>query len=514
MHRRALTISLIFFFVYSTAAAQGQATQQPGTQGDFWRYDPAQKMPEKTASSPPVPGSVAHHQLSVDGQRLSYTAIADTLPVRNATTNAVEGEIFYTYYSRDDVSAGSTRPLIFAFNGGPGTAAVWLQMVGFGPKRVLLSPDGTSPVLPYTYNDNPNTLIDQADLVFIDPVGTGYSRPADPTQGAKFWGMANDVQSIGEFIRLFLTRYDRWLSPKYVLGESYGTYRAIELASYLVDRGITLDGVILISSLFEDDTRAGDLGYVNFMPTFSLVAWYHQRLPEELQKLSVEQIAKEAEEFASGEYMTGLYKGTRLSAADREKVADDMARFTGLPKKFIETNDLRISLQRFMTELLRDKGLMIGRLDGRATAWDADQANLQPEFDAANQSVFNAVVPVFGDYVRRELGYKSDAIYYVSSAGIGAWPGVRAASPDAENAFARNPKMRLFVAEGYFDLATIYYGFEWSLAHLRLAPEVRAHNITRGRYQSGHMIYTDQRALEQLHRDLREWLRNTSGAGR
>ena len=511
---RSAVLTIILLVTCYVPFLGGQETHQSAAQADFWRYDPTQKIPEKITPSTTVPPSVTHHQISVGGQKLSYTATADTLPIRNATTGVAEGEIFYIYYKREDSSDGATRPLIFAFNGGPGSATVWLHMVGFGPRRITLAPDGRTANLAYGYSDNPNTILDQADLVFIDPVGTGYSRPADPAQGAKFWGMANDVASIGEFVRLFLVRYDRWLSPKYVLGESYGTYRAMELATYLVDRGITLNGVILISSLFQDDTRAGDFGYVNFIPTFSLVAWYHKRVAPDLQNLSVEQMAQQAEQFASGEYMNALYQGRRLSAADREKVANDLARFVGVSKPFIETNDLRISLPRFMTELLRDQRLTIGRLDGRITAWAADAGSLEPHFDAANQSIYNSVVPAFGDYVHRELGYKSEGIYYVANGGIGTWPGVREASPDVEEVFARNPNMRLFVAEGYFDLATIYYGFEWSLAHLRLAPEVRDHNITVRRYQSGHMIYTDQKALEELRRDLRAWLRTDHEAAR
>lgn len=507
---RLMLLNTTLVLIWFIPAAHAQETSQPNTPADFWNYDVKQKVPEKAPSPVPVPASITHHQISLNGQKLSYTATADTLPIRNATTGVTEGEIFYIYYKSDEARAEASRPLVFVFNGGPGTASVWLHMVGFGPKRIHLGPDGSAPDAPYGYDDNLNTLLDQADLVFIDPVGTGYSRPSDPSQASKFWGMKNDVASIGEFVRLFLVRYDRWLSPRYVLGESYGTYRAAELANYLVERGITLNGVILISSLFQDDTRAGDFGYVNFIPTFSLVAWYHKRLPPDLQKLSVEQIAKEAEKFASGEYMNALYEGTRLPASEREKVADDLARFTGLSKQFIENNDLRVSLPRFMTELLRDKGMMIGRLDGRQTAWLPDEASLQPSFDAANQKVYNSVVPAFEDYAHRELGYKSDALYYVSGGGIGAWPGVREAAPDVEDAFARNPKMRLFVAEGYFDLATIYYGFEWSLSHLRLAPEVRGRDITVRRYRSGHMIYTDQKALEELRQDLRGWLQSAN----
>jgi carboxypeptidase C (cathepsin A) len=502
---RSTVAMIVLFFICRIPAVLGQAAPPSTTPADFWSYDAKQKVLEKAPVLAPAPSSVTHHQMSLNGQKLSYTATADTLPIRNATTGVVEGDIFYIYYTRDD-SAAANRPVIFAFNGGPGTATIWLHMVGFGPKRIHLAADGSAPDAPYGYDDNPNTLLDQADLVFIDPVGTGYSRPSDPSQGAKFWGMNNDVDSMGEFVRLFLDRYNRWLSPKYILGESYGTYRAVELANYLVDRGLTFNGVILISSLFQDDTRVGDLGYVNFIPTFSLVAWYHKRLPPDLQRLSLEQIDQEAEKFASGEYMNALYLGTRLDPAEREKVAADLAGFTGLSKQFIESNDLRVSLPRFMTELLRDKGLMIGRLDGRMTAWVPDGATLQPAFDAANQKVYNSVVPAFGDYVHRELGYKSDAIYYASGGGIGTWPGVREAAPDVEDVFARDPKMRLFVAEGYFDLATIYYGFEWSLSHLRLAPEVRSRDITVRRYRSGHMIYTDQKALEELRHDLRGWL--------
>lgn len=502
MAKCIVSVALLCF-----AAALAAQTSQGGAKADFWQYDPSQKAPEKpVAGLLPAQPAITHHQLNINGQVVNYTATAATLPIRNATSEAAEGEMFFIYYSKDGAADASKRPLMFLFNGGPGSAAVWLHMLGFGPKRVNLNPDGTAPPPPYVYKDNPNTLLDQADLVFIDPIGTGYSRPATPADGAKHWGMENDVASVAEFMRLFLSRYERWASPKYILGESYGTYRAAELASYLIDRGIGFNGVILLSSLFEDSSRAGDSGDVNFMPTFILTAWYHKRLPPDLQQLSVQEIAKRAEEFASGEYATALYQGARLRAEQRQKVIADISRYTGLSKTFIENNDMRVSLPRFMTELLREKGLVVGRLDGRMTAFAADAGAVQPPFDPADANVAKAVVPVFEDYVRTQLNYKTDRIYYVSRGGIGNWPGIREGAPAMENAFARNPYLRLFVVEGYFDLATIYYGFEWSLAHLRISPQVRARNITVGRYQSGHMIYTDATALQELRSDLRKWL--------
>lgn len=464
------------------------------------------------AKRPPV---VRHHAMQLGGSTLRYTSTAGMLPIRNEETGVAEGYIFYVAYTKDDVSDPSTRPITFVFNGGPGSSTVWLHMGAFGPKRVTLLPDGTAPAPPYHYEDNPNTLLDQTDLVFLDPVGTGYSRPANPKLGPKFWGVNEDIASVGEFIRLYLTQNQRWGSPKFLAGESYGTTRAAGLSGYLADRGIALNGVVLISAILNFSTRMGDDGPVAFLPSYAAIAWYHKKLPPDLQRQTLEQVTAQAEQWAGTGYRLALAKGATLTPAERQAVVDTLARFTGLSRAFIEANDLRISLARFDAELLRDQRRTVGRLDGRFTAFAIDGGAERVAFDPSEANIRNSFTPVLNDYVRRELGYEDDMVYYILGGGIGRWapqaPGSPTdVTPALERAFAKNPHMKLYVAMGYYDTATPYFPVEYTLAHLAISPEARR-NITTGYFAAGHMVYIDQPSMAKLRSDLREFL--TVGRG-
>jgi carboxypeptidase C (cathepsin A) len=488
----------------------GALAQQSNARADFWRYDSNAKPPEKAVSSALVPSEevVTRHHMTLAGQTLEYTATAGLLPIRNATTEATEGNCFFVYYRREGVSDRGKRPIIFLFNGGPGASASWLHMLAFGPKRAALGADGSVPPPPYAYSDNPNTLLDQADLVFVDPIGTGYSRASPMSEAGKFWGMENDVAATGEFIRLFLGRYNRWLSPKYVLGESYATYRAVELSSYLERRGTGLSGLVLISTLLEDASRDGDAGFANYLPEYATAAWFHKRLSPELQALTVEEVAQRAETFTTREYVPALFQGERLSKEDRDATAAHMAQLTGLSTSFIQAHDLRVELDEFRVELLRGQKKMVSRLDSRFTAFPIDTNAIKAPFDSAGESTSRLVNAVVLDYLSQDLGFKSDRIYYDDGSGIGGgdkWPGVRQGSGALEDAFARNPNLKVFLAEGYFDLATIYYGIENTMGHLRLSDDVRKSQIVTKRYASGHAIYSDQKALAELRKDLRAW---------
>ena len=494
----ALTVAL-------TLAAAAQRYQRPAP-NDFFRYNDQAQMPAHPAAVKEEPPVVTHHQITLDGQTIAYTAYTGFMPIRNATTGETEGRIFYIYYAKEGVSDLARRPMFFIFNGGPGSSSVWLHLGAFGPKKIALLPNGAAPPPPYHYEVNANTLLDQADMVFIDPVGTGYSRPAEPKLGPKFWGVENDVASVGEFIRMFLVRYDRWPSPKFLAGESYGTLRAAALSGYLAQHGIALNGVVLISTIINQDAHSGDLRYVNSFPTDVMTAWYHHRLAPDLESLSAAQVAHEAEQFASGEYLSALYQGARLAPAARQKVIADMARLTGLSPRFIADNDLRLSLGRFSTELLRDQHLITGRLDSRFTAYATDAGAQETPFDPSDANIENSFPPVFQDYVQKELGYKSDDIYYILGGGIGPWPGTYQVTPQLEEAFARNPSMHLFVAMGYYDFATVYYAVEWTLAHLHVSDPVREHNITTDHFEAGHMVYIDARAMRKLRSDLRAFI--------
>lgn len=462
------------------------------------------------ANRPPV---VTHHEMQLDGKVLRYTATTGMLPIRNDTTGASEGYVFYVAYTKDGVTDPATRPITFAFNGGPGSSTVWLHLGAFGPRRVKLESDGMAPRPPYSITDNPYTLLDQTDIVFLDPVGTGYSRAASPKLGPKFWGLDQDIASVGEFIRLYLTRYERWGSPKFLAGESYGTTRAAGLSGYLADRGIALNGIILISTIldFGNSSQApgNDLGYVNFLPSYTAIAWFHKKLPADLEQESLAQVTGQAEQWARTDYSAALMDGSALPAAQRAATVDQLARFTGLPKDFIADNDLRIRLDRFDTELLRDQRLVVGRLDGRFTSFAIDGGAERGAFDPSEANIRNAFTPVLNDYVRRDLHFDDDAVYYILGGGISRWqfPQGRYANvtPSLERAFAKNPHMKLYVAMGYYDTATPYLAVEYMLDHLALSPAARA-NITVGHFAAGHMVYIDDPSMAAFRKALRTFI--------
>jgi carboxypeptidase C (cathepsin A) len=461
--------------------------------------------------APPV---VTRHSVRVRGTTLSYTATAGMLPIRNDTTGVIEGGMFFVAYNREGVGDQSARPLTFVFNGGPGSSTVWLHMGAFGPKKVRLNPDGTNPPPPYAYEDNQATLLDQTDLVFLDPVGTGFSRAARPELGPKFWGLDEDIRAVGEFVRLYLTRYERWGSPKFVAGESYGTTRAAHLSGYLADRGIALNGVVLISSVLNFGASAmdpgNDLGFVNFVPSYTATAWYHKRLPADLQRLTIDQVTAQSEKWAESDYARALMRGARLTDAERRATAEQLARFTGTSPEFAQQNDLRITLGRFNQELLRDKRLTSGRLDSRFTTYSTDQGAERGQFDPSEASIRNSFTSVMGEYARRELGYRNEDVYYILGGGIGRWRypqnnGYANVVPSLERAFAKNPEMKLYVAEGYYDMATPYYAVEYTLSHMSVDPRIRGGIVTE-RFEAGHMVYIDGPSMTKMRDGLRRFI--------
>ena len=464
------------------------------------------------AQTPPV---VTRRSVNVRGQTISYTAHAGMLPIRNNETNAIDGGMYYVSYTKDGANA-STRPITFVFNGGPGSSTVWLHLGAFGPKKVRLLSDGSAPPPPYNFEDNQYTLLDQTDLVFLDPIGTGYSRAASQQLGPKFWGLDEDLRSVQEFIRLYLTRYDRMGSPKFLAGESYGTTRAAGLSGTLADAGIALNGVALISTVlnfgYSSQSRGNDIGFINFIPTYAATAWYHKKLSPELQRLSLADVTAQAEKWASSEYATALMKGNRLTPAEFRAAAEQMARFTGLKSDVIEQNDLRVPLPVFNAELLQDQRKMVGRLDSRFTGFatlvaGGGRLGGGPQVgDPSEVVIRNTFTPVLTDYNRRELGYKNEDTYYILGGGIGPWnyPQNQYATvvPNLERAFAKNPYMRLFVAEGYFDGATPYFAVEYTLSHMSVDPTVAKSNIMVERYPAGHMMYIDEGSMKKLRSDM------------
>lgn len=431
------------------------------------------------------------------------------MPIKNRD-GETEARMFFMAYTLDAGSGRSQRPLTFAFNGGPGSASVWLHLGAIGPKRVKMNADGTMPAPPYELIDNEYTWLTQSDLVFIDPVGTGYSRAVRPDLAQRFFGLAGDIESVGEFIRMYLTRNERWTSPLFLAGESYGTTRASALSGYLIGRGIAFNGIVLISTIMNFETTdfaaGNDLPYVLFLPSYAATAWYHKKLPADLQAQPVKQIVSEVEQWAATDYTLALEKGDRLTAQERQDTIARLSRYTGLDTRFIDNANLRVSLNLFRKELLRSEKRSIGRLDARFKGYDANIATDSPDFDPSEAAIRPPYTSTFNNYVRSELGYKTDLEYYVLGGGIGPWNwgtnnGYVDTSIALRNALARDPYLKVFVAMGYYDMATPYFAVQHTLHHISLDP-VLLKNFSTGYYEAGHMMYIDEKSLGHLRADV------------
>jgi carboxypeptidase C (cathepsin A) len=454
---------------------------------------------------------VTHHSVSIDGRALNYTATVAQMPIRNPS-GETEAHIFYMAYTLDGVADRSKRPLTFCFNGGPGSASLWVHMGGMGPRSPGLLPTGNMPPPPYQLRDNPDTWLDKTDLVFIDPVGTGYSRAKTVEIARRMNGVQGDIQSVGEFIRLYLVRNDRGVSPLFIAGESYGTFRAAGLAGYLIERGIAFNGLVLIGTTLNLETiwsRSDDLVYELEMPTYAADAWYHKKAAPDLQRKDLKAFLKEAEAFSMGEYADALARGDDLSGAERKAIIDKLVRFTGLESRYIDENNLRWDVAHFTRQLLRDSRRTIGRYDGRLAGPSSMNTGETSEFDPSMTLIMPPFVTMFTNYVRSELGYKTDMFYYPTG-GIQPWDyGVQNGFGDTtamlRDAMVRNPYMRVMVAASYFDLATPYYAVEYTFNHMGL--DARMHkNITWQFYPSGHMLYIDSDSRAKLKHDLSEFI--------
>jgi carboxypeptidase C (cathepsin A) len=470
---------------------------------------PAQAEAPKPAPLPDEPPVVTKREIRAGGRTLKYTVTTGFMPIKN-NQGETEARIFFIAYTLDATSSPAQRPLMFSFNGGPGSSSVWLHLGALGPKRVRMLDDGGMPAPPYQLVENEYTWLDKTDLVFIDPVGTGYSRAANQQLAQKFFGLQGDLQSVGEFIRMYLTRYERWASPLFLVGESYGTTRASGLSGLLVEQGIAFNGVLLISTVMNFQTLlfapGNDLPYLLILPSYAATAWYHKKLPADLQSKPLKSVLEEVERWVATDYTLALGKGDRMTPQERQKVIEQMARYTGLSREFIDNHNLRVELGRFNKELLRDQKRTTGRLDSRFKGIDARPAGDNPDFDPSMTAIRPPYTAAFNDYVRRELGFKSDLDYYILGGGTGLWNwgvnnGYADTSAALRSAFTKNPYLKVFVAYGYYDMATPYYAAEYTIDHLGLDPTLRR-NITTAYYEAGHMMYIDLKSLAKLKQDV------------
>jgi len=483
----------------------------------------AEKTEKKDRPEPADQISVTRHKLKIGKREIAYTATCGTVVLKEEMEKEGkhEGEkarakVFFIAYTMDNPPDRAKRPVTFSFNGGPGSSSVWLHLGVVGPKRVALDDEGFAPTPPGRLVDNEFSMLDQTDLVFIDPVGTGYSRMVEGEKVKEYHEYRRDLESVGEFIRLWTTRYGRWASPKYLIGESYGTTRASGLSLHLMQRyGMYLNGVMLVSVALDFQVlrfdHANDMPNVVFLPTYCATAWYHKRLPADLQKKPLRKVLDEVEAFASGEYANALFQGARLAPKDRKAVVAKLARYTGLTPEYIERTDLRVEIFRFCKELLRDQHRTVGRLDSRFTGRDRDAAGEEFEFDPAMVEIYGAYASAMNDYVRNALRFEADNPYEVIKALYQDWGWKDyanrfiAVGDQLRQAMSMNKQMRVLVANGYFDLATPHFGSDYTVAHLGIAPELRD-NITVSYYEAGHMMYVHKPSLVKLAAELRRFV--------
>jgi len=477
---------------------------------------------QKPSEEPTDDLATSQHSITVDGRELAYTATTGRIVLRQEkhTDGAFDGnvakaEVFLTAYTLDGADPGQ-RPVTFAFNGGPGSASVWLHLGLLGPRRVVSGDVGTLTPPPYALVDNAETLLSESDLVFIDPVSTGYSRAVTGGKPADFHGFAADIEYISEVIRLWTSRHDRWMSPKFIAGESYGTTRGAAIAERLQSRyGMYFNGLILISTAMDfnalDFSEGNELPYALFVPTYAAIAHYHGLHGDR----SLADVLAEATAFAERDYIWALVQGNRLSPEDRQSIVDRLAAITGLSADYIDRVNLRIEHIRFFTELLRSRRLTVGRIDGRFTGWEADYGREHFSSDPSTDAITGPYASALNHYLRGELGYQNDLPYEVLSDRVRPW-----SYKDFENshvtvadklasAMRVNRHLRVHIAAGYHDGATPFAGSDYVVAHLAIPDELRA-NIDLAYYEAGHMMYVHEPSRLQQSADLAAFIRTSS----
>ncbi len=474
---------------------------------------PAASLPLTPPPPPKEEIAVTTHSVIVNGISIPYTTTVGT-QTHTDEHGVAKGTIFYIAYTKNGVTDPEERPITFCFNGGPGSSSVWLHLGVFGPKRVSMNKLGTEPTYPFQLIDNYYSILDTTDLVFIDPISTGYSRAVDGESDKQFHGVKPDINSVSEFIRLYVTRNQKWNSPKFIAGESYGTTRAVGVALELHDHYyLYLDGIILVSSILDFQTisfnSGNDLAYIVNLPSYTATALYHKKLSKELQA-DPKATLKLAEEFTYGEYAKALLYGDILNVKHQRDIEEKLSRFTGISKDYIKKANLRVNSQQFAKALLSDEMLTLGRFDSRYAGVDLYPCRDTPSFDPSLEAILGVFTSTFNDYVVKDLNWKKDEEYKILT-DVGPWDYTVATnqylnmSDKLRDVMSKNPRLGVFVASGIDDLATPYFATHYTFTHLNLAPSLRDHVVLKD-YEGGHMMYLYQPSLESLTSDIRTFI--------
>ncbi len=479
----------------------------------------ATAVPARALKAPPEVHVTTQHSAVIGGKRIDYDATVGSIILRDAQHRPT-GEIYYTAYTERGITDESQRPIMFAYNGGPGSSSIWVHMGLLGPKRVSIPDTTHAPPPPYHLVDNQYSMLDKSDLVFIDPIGTGYSHPVGVGKGADFWGVDEDANSLAQFVSRFLSQNDRWNSPRYIMGESYGTMRSAVLSAVLQSRyHIDLNGVILLSASLDFETKTfnpgNDEAYIMFLPTYAAVAWYHHALPH--RPADLRPFLHRVEHFAINGYALALLADS-LSPARRSAIIDTLHEYTGLSRDYIDKANLRVTASQFQKELLRAHGELVSRLDARFTGRTGDLLAEGANYDPQSVDIRSAFVSVFNQYMHQDLHYGQNLLYRVNggvrnwdwshNSNIGGRPGYTNSAVDLARSLTQNPRLHVMLNSGLFDLATPYFASEWIMDHLDVTPEARA-RITEAEYHSGHMIYIHVPALAEFKKNVGAFIDRT-----
>lgn len=501
---RTVLIPALLFSLAPPLSAQGRGAGGPPIRVMEEAASATEVKSSARVTLPLESAVTTEHMATIKGKRVPYKATAGTLPVYDADGKAAAA-VFYVYYERTDVQNKTRRPLTISFNGGPGSSSAWMHIGYTGPRRVNIDSEG-NPIQPYGVRDNPESIIDVTDIVFVDPVNVGFSRPVEGADRKQFFGVNQDIDYLARWIDLFVTRQGRWTSPKFLIGESYGTTRVSGLSQRLQStQKMYLNGIILVSPTGLGIDRAGPVGQALVLPHYAATAWYHGQLAQDLQSKDLEAILPEIERFTVEEYIPALTRGGFLDDAKRREIAGKVARYAGVSEVFVQNNNLVIPINHWRKELMRDKRLTVGRLDARYQGVDRDAAGISYDYDAAMSAWNHSFAPAINHYLRNELGYKTDVVYHLIGGPVQPWEGGDQTGENLRRAMAENPYLKTMIQGGYYDGGTHYFGAKYTMWQIDPSGQLRD-RFRFKLYRSGHMMYLRDQDLVTSNQDIRDFI--------